>query len=60
MFAGHAEEAYVYHEQQQSALCARHCLNNLLQGPFFTEFNLSQIGHLSPLFVFWYQKSEKE
>eukprot|EP01083_Nonionella_stella_P006293 18311_1 len=34
----------IYHEHQSSQLCARHCLNNLLQGPYFTEFDLSKIA----------------
>uniref|UniRef100_A0A7S0XME4 ubiquitinyl hydrolase 1 n=1 Tax=Elphidium margaritaceum TaxID=933848 RepID=A0A7S0XME4_9EUKA len=38
------EPLRIYHEHQSSQLCARHCLNNLLQGPYFTEFDLSQIA----------------
>lgn len=34
----------VYHERQQSALCGQHCLNNLLQGPYFSEFELAEIA----------------
>ncbi|KAL1519789.1 hypothetical protein AB1Y20_023296 [Prymnesium parvum] len=34
----------LYHERQQSALCGQHCLNNLLQGPYFTEVDLAQIA----------------
>lgn len=34
----------IYHERQQSALCGQHCLNNLLQGPFFSEVELAQIA----------------
>lgn len=29
------EPQFVYHERQQSLLCGQHCLNNLLQGPYF-------------------------
>jgi ataxin-3 len=35
---------YIYHEQQESALCGQHCLNNLLQGPHFTAIELSDIA----------------
>ena len=35
---------FVYHERQQSALCGQHCLNNLLQGNFFTPGDLSEIA----------------
>lgn len=35
---------YIYHEQQESALCGQHCLNNLLQGPYFTAVDLSEIA----------------
>ena len=31
-------------ERQSGALCGRHCLNNLLQGPYFTEFDLAEIA----------------
>ncbi|KAL3931541.1 MAG: hypothetical protein SGPRY_001082 [Prymnesium sp.] len=34
----------IYHERQQSALCGQHCLNNLLQGPYFTEVDLAIIA----------------
>lgn len=34
----------IYHEQQQGSLCAMHCLNNLLQGPYFTEWQLNKIA----------------
>jgi len=35
---------FIYHEKQEASLCARHCLNNLLQGPKFTEIDLMQIA----------------
>jgi len=35
----------IYHEHQESALCARHCLNNLLQGAYYTEIDLADIAH---------------
>ena len=31
--------------QQEGALCAQHCLNALLQGPFFTPVDLSNHAH---------------
>lgn len=35
---------YLYHERQVAALCGQHCLNNLLQGPYFTEWDLAEIA----------------
>ena len=35
----------VYFEPQEAALCGNHCLNNVLQTPYFTEFNLADIAH---------------
>ena len=35
----------IYHEKQRSALCGQHCLNNLLQGPFFGVMDLAEIAH---------------
>jgi Ataxin-3 len=35
---------FVYHERQESALCGQHCLNNLLQGPYFTAPDLASIA----------------
>lgn len=32
----------LYHEKQVASLCGVHCLNTLLQGPTFTEMDLSQ------------------
>jgi ataxin-3 len=37
-------QKYIYHEQQESALCGQHCLNNLLQGPYFTAVDLANIA----------------
>jgi ataxin-3 len=37
--------AYLYHEQQLSALCGVHALNNLLQGPTFGAGDLAAIAH---------------
>ncbi len=32
-------------ERQVAALCGRHCLNSLLQGPYFSDFDLAEIAH---------------
>lgn len=32
-------------KQQEGSLCAQHCLNNLLQGEYFTPIELSSIAH---------------
>jgi ataxin-3 len=34
----------VYFEQQTAALCGRHAVNNLLQGPYVTEIDLARIA----------------
>lgn len=34
----------LYHEVQESKLCAVHCVNTVLQGPFFSEFDLASIA----------------
>ena len=34
----------LYHERQVAALCGQHCLNNLLQGPYYTEWDLAEIA----------------
>ncbi|GLC57851.1 hypothetical protein PLESTB_001280800 [Pleodorina starrii] len=34
----------LYHEKQVAALCGVHCLNTLLQGPYFNEIDLAQIA----------------
>ena len=34
----HKMNAFIYHEKQVASLCGQHCLNNLLQGPYFTSF----------------------
>ncbi|EDQ91092.1 uncharacterized protein MONBRDRAFT_24015 [Monosiga brevicollis MX1] len=34
----------VYHERQESALCAQHALNSLLQGSFFSASDLGEIA----------------
>nr|XP_033808709.1 ataxin-3 isoform X1 [Geotrypetes seraphini] len=35
----------VFHERQEGSLCAQHCLNNLLQGEYFSPVELSSIAH---------------
>lgn len=35
----------VFHEKQEGSLCAQHCLNNLLQGEYFSPVELSSIAH---------------
>ena len=37
-------ECFVYHEKQVASLCGQHCLNNLLQGPYFTFPDLGAIA----------------
>lgn len=34
----------IYHEKQKDALCAVHCINNLLQGEYFSAFDLAAIA----------------
>lgn len=43
--AGGDGDAFIYHEKQESLLCGQHCLNNLLQGPYFSAADLSEIAH---------------
>mmetsp|Transcript_33766 Transcript_33766/g.63599 ORF Transcript_33766/g.63599 Transcript_33766/m.63599 type:complete len:428 (+) Transcript_33766:120-1403(+) len=38
------ETSLLYHEPQVASLCGVHALNTLLQGPFFTEFDLATIA----------------
>ena len=40
------EKSIVYWEKQEEGImtCGVHCLNSLLQGPFFDEVGLAQIG----------------
>ncbi|XP_056092057.1 ataxin-3 [Rhinichthys klamathensis goyatoka] len=35
----------IFHEKQEGSLCAQHCLNNLLQGEYFSPVELSAIAH---------------
>ncbi|XP_077675410.1 ataxin-3 isoform X5 [Eretmochelys imbricata] len=34
----------IFHERQEGSLCAQHCLNNLLQGEYFSPVELSSIA----------------
>uniref|UniRef100_A0ACD5XF90 Uncharacterized protein n=1 Tax=Avena sativa TaxID=4498 RepID=A0ACD5XF90_AVESA len=34
----------LYHEVQEGKLCAVHCVNTALQGPFFSEFDLAALA----------------
>ncbi|CAH8515507.1 unnamed protein product [Heterobilharzia americana] len=34
----------IFHEKQEGSLCAQHCLNALLQGPYFTAVDLANIA----------------
>uniref|UniRef100_A0A673JXW6 ubiquitinyl hydrolase 1 n=1 Tax=Sinocyclocheilus rhinocerous TaxID=307959 RepID=A0A673JXW6_9TELE len=34
----------IFHEKQEGSLCAQHCLNNLLQGEYFSPVELSAIA----------------
>ncbi|GFP86258.1 ataxin-3 homolog [Phtheirospermum japonicum] len=34
----------LYHERQESKLCALHCVNAVLQGPAFSEFDLAAMA----------------
>nr|GEV67528.1 ataxin-3 homolog [Tanacetum cinerariifolium] len=34
----------LYHEAQESKLCAVHCVNTVLQGPFFSEIDLAALA----------------
>jgi ataxin-3 len=37
---------HIFHEKQQEALCAVHCINNLLQGNYITAVDLAQIAQV--------------
>eukprot|EP00027_Filamoeba_sp_ATCC50430_P014482 CAMPEP_0168570708 /NCGR_PEP_ID=MMETSP0413-20121227/16895_1 /TAXON_ID=136452 /ORGANISM="Filamoeba nolandi, Strain NC-AS-23-1" /LENGTH=393 /DNA_ID=CAMNT_0008603409 /DNA_START=34 /DNA_END=1215 /DNA_ORIENTATION=+ len=42
--SSNTKEPVVYHEKQVAGLCGVHCLNSLLQGPYFTEVDLMLLG----------------
>ncbi|KAI4353164.1 hypothetical protein L6164_002135 [Bauhinia variegata] len=41
---GASNGGLLYHEVQESKLCAMHCVNTVLQGPFFSEFDLAALA----------------
>ncbi|XVF06904.1 hypothetical protein REPUB_Repub06bG0091400 [Reevesia pubescens] len=41
---GASNGGMVYHEVQESKLCAVHCVNMVLQGPFFFKFDLAALA----------------
>lgn len=41
---GPSNGGILYHEVQESKLCAMHCVNTVLQGPFFSEFDLAALA----------------
>ncbi|KAK1298448.1 hypothetical protein QJS10_CPB14g00806 [Acorus calamus] len=41
---GPSNGGMLYHESQESKLCAVHCVNAVLQGPFFSEFDLAALA----------------
>ncbi|KAL0333230.1 UNVERIFIED_CONTAM: Ataxin-3 [Sesamum angustifolium] len=41
---GTSNGGILYHEVQESKLCAVHCVNTVLQGPFFSEFDLAALA----------------
>ena len=41
---GASNGGMLYHEVQESTLCAMHCVNTVLQGPFFSEFDLAALA----------------
>lgn len=41
---GPSNGGMLYHEVQESKLCAVHCINTLLQGPFFSEIDLAALA----------------
>eukprot|EP00262_Sarcandra_glabra_P004881 TRINITY_DN16110_c0_g2_i1.p1 TRINITY_DN16110_c0_g2~~TRINITY_DN16110_c0_g2_i1.p1 ORF type:complete len:277 (-),score=45.50 TRINITY_DN16110_c0_g2_i1:307-1137(-) len=44
MEEGPSNGGMLYHEVQESKLCAVHCVNTVLQGPFFSEFDLAALA----------------
>ncbi|XP_018686231.2 ataxin-3 homolog [Musa acuminata AAA Group] len=41
---GPSNGGLLYHEMQESKLCAVHCVNTVLQGPFFSELDLAALA----------------
>ncbi|CAN6471450.1 unnamed protein product [Victoria cruziana] len=44
MEEGPSNGGMLYHEVQESKLCAVHCVNTVLQGPFFSELDLAAVA----------------
>ena len=42
--SGKSQESVYFEHQLNDQLCGLHCLNSLLQGPYFDEISLSQVG----------------
>ncbi|EKM54237.1 uncharacterized protein PHACADRAFT_257943 [Phanerochaete carnosa HHB-10118-sp] len=53
---------HIYHEKQQegSMLCAQHALNSLLQGPYFSAPDLSEIAHRLDVLEEQYSEGNRE
>ena len=41
---GASNGGMLYHEVQESKLCTVHCVNTVLQGPFFSKFDLAALA----------------
>lgn len=41
---GPSNGGLLYHEVQEGKLCAVHCVNTVLQGPCFSEFDLAALA----------------
>ncbi|RLN08518.1 hypothetical protein C2845_PM11G16070 [Panicum miliaceum] len=44
MDAAASNGGLLYHEVQEGKLCAVHCVNTALKGPFFSEFDLAALA----------------
>lgn len=45
MFLKHCKLSPTFIFQQEGSLCAQHCLNALLQGPYFTAVDLATLAN---------------
>jgi Ataxin-3 len=41
---GPSNGGLLYHEVQEGKLCALHCVNTVLQGPYFSELDLAALA----------------
>ena len=41
---GPSNGGLLYHEVQEGKLCAVHCVNTILQGPYFSELDLAALA----------------